>query len=613
MKKTKEAVVFVFAMVLAILMSVPTNADILSSSKATAIIDTQLQSLLKDASADQRIPVDIWLYETSSVEEREEKIYSKIGLDKAQIVSDARGTMSSEKVDEYIMTERSMYATEREQQYESIRKDYANIQGLQDTRSADTRLFYSQYAPMISAELTSAEIKTLARDGRVESICYNPKVTLEDEGNVSIPSIGANYVRDTLGYTGSGVKIGMFETGVPDSSESCFDGVEIIYADIENINSKYKPHATMVAAIMVGQEATFHGVTYGEGIVPDAQLYATCFSPETDDDWRVQIEWLLSQGVHVINMSTYLPNAEQGRYGPNERWVDHIAYSHNVHFVKSSGNNEASVTSPGMAYNILTVGGIDDNNSMRENDDTIYDGSCYLEFSSETQYGNTIIPTNKPDLVAPGVNITTIAGTFTGTSCSAPHVTAVVAQLCQRFPSLRVMQAGVKAMLTASISHSVLAYDTSQGDSIMYDQYGAGVVNAKAVFETANAYRMMSNNFSFNGTSDEESIYYTFTATENQRVRVALTWQKYAELPETVPHVVCDPSDIDLANLALRIIGPNGQEVVTSDTDNCNTEIVDFVTNQSGTYKMIIVNNTPSKPVGYFGLSWWFGEIVDSN
>lgn len=600
MKKTKKVVIFVFAMVLAVLMSVPTNADMLSSGKVTATIDAHLQSLLKDVSADKKIPVDIWLYETSTNEEREQRIFSKIGLNKAQIVSDTRGTISSEKVDKYIMTERSMYAAEREQQYVSIRKDYTKIQGLQDTRSEDTRLFYSQYAPMISAELTSAEIKTLARDSRVQSICYSPEVTLEDEGDISIPSIGANYVRDTLGYTGSGVKIGMIESGVPDSADSCFSGVDITYDNIPNIGHKYSYHADMVASLMVGQETTINGVTCGEGIVPNAKLYVTCFDPQVDKDWRVRMEWLLSQGVHVINMSAFIPDESPGHYGANERWVDHIAYSHNVHFVKSSGNNGAGVTSPGLAYNILTVGAIDDNNSIDPEDDAFYNYSSYIEFSSEAPQGQTIYPTNKPDLVAPGVNITTVAGMYTGTSCSAPHITAIVAQLCEYIGSLKVMPAVVKAILTASVSHSEYAYDTGvMGEG--YDKFGAGVVNAKATFETALAFRMMG--YFPVEQDDNEKKTYTFTASVGQRVRVSLTWLKYAHLHETIPHVYCDPSELGVEDLDLCIYDPDGILVGDWRADDNNTEIADFVTAKSGTYT-IEVHQFHGVP---FGVAWWFG------
>lgn len=207
MKKTKKTAIFIFAMVLTILMSIPVNADILSSSKVIATIDSQLQNILKESSAEERIPVDIWLYESSSAEEREQKIYSTIGLNKAQIASATRGTVSSEQINDYIVTERSLYAAEKAEQYASLRIDYSDVQALQTTRKTDTRLFYSQYAPMISAELTPVEIRLMARDSRVETICYSPDIAIKDASDVSFPTIGADYTRDTLDYTGSGIKI----------------------------------------------------------------------------------------------------------------------------------------------------------------------------------------------------------------------------------------------------------------------------------------------------------------------------------------------------------------------------------------------------------------------
>jgi hypothetical protein len=144
---------------------------------------------------------------------------------------------------------------------------------------------------MISAELTPEEIKLMARDSRVESIYYSPDVTLKDESNISIPTIGANYTRDTLGYTGSGVKIGMFESGVPDENTGYFTPENIYYDSIPNITQRYSDHANTVAAIMVGKVVDKDGITY-EGIVPNAELYATC--PINNDDWRTRIEWLIS-------------------------------------------------------------------------------------------------------------------------------------------------------------------------------------------------------------------------------------------------------------------------------------------------------------------------------
>lgn len=612
MKKTKKAVLFIFAIVLTILMSVPANADILSSIKVTTTIDEQLQSLLKDASAEKRIPVDIWLYETSTVEEREQAIFSKIGVNKAQIAADTKGSLSSEKIDEYIVTERAMYAEERNQQYASIRLEYSNVQGLQEKRQADTRLFFSQYAPMISAELTSAEIKLLAQDSRVQSISYSPNVTLKDESDISVPLIRANYTRDTLGYTGSGIKIGMIESGLPDRSKPYFTSSNIHYDSSLGTTAVYKDHANTVAAIMIGKETTIDGVTY-EGIVPDAELYATCYQGGNEPDWRSRVEWLLSQGVHVINMSAYLPEASQGYYQNPERWVDHIAINHSVHFVNSSGNTGWNVTAPGMAYNIITVGSIDDCNTQNElSDDELAEDSSYDEHPDPITGAR---PTNKPDLVAPGVDIYTAAYvddeeySNSGTSFSAPHVTGVIAQLCQRQLALRTLQAGVKAILTASVSHSVHAYTPSDEK---YDQYGAGVVNARAAMETVNAYRMMVGTFPANSLANAERTY-TFTASAGQRVRVSLTWQKYAAIPSGTVHTNYDPIDYALADLDLYVFHPEEADATSSYTIYNNTEIVDFVAPTAGTYQILVVNRLATEQVVNYGVAWWFGAVASNN
>lgn len=608
MEKTKKTAILIFAMVLTVLMSIPVNADILSSSKVAATIDSQLQSILKESSTDERIPVDVWLYESSSTEEREQKIYSHIGVNKVQLMSAARGTVSSKQINDYITTERSLYAAEKAEQYATLRIDYSDVKALQIVRKTNTRLFYSQYAPMISAELTPAEIKLLARDDRVQAIFYSPDATVKNESDISIPMIGADYTRDILGYTGKGVKVGMIEEALPNNSESYFVGAAIYCNGTQDdVLPNKQIHANQVAAILVGQTNTMGESVYG-GIVPDAELYATRCA--NTNEWRTGVEWLISQGVHVINMSLALSNesgGNDGHYDKQERWLDHIANDHSIHFVTSSGNSGTAVTIPGMAYNVLTVGAVDEKGNTDPNDDIVYGNSSYMEYYSENREGERIYPTNKPDLVAPGVDIDTTAyygddsDLKTGTSFAAPHVTAVVAQLCEWLPSMAILQPVVKAVLTASISHSVHAYTPADDN---YDQYGAGVVNARAAFETINAYRMLTGHFPYDDAATEK--IYSFTASADQRVRVSLTWLKHAALHETVPHTMTDPTDVPLANLDLYIMGPNGSWVAYSRTDYYNTEIVDFKTTQAGTYQIVVVKRSACEPSVTFGLAWWF-------
>ena len=284
------------AIILAIIMMVsvcsPVNATVISAQKADTVIDAELREVLATSDKDAQIPVDIWLYDTVSAEQLERDVDSKVGVSKNQLVNGDERSVSAEKVDEYITTERAMYAEKNSQQYEEILKDYNDVKALTETRSGK-RLFFSQYAPLISAELTPAEIKLFAQDDRVQAIYYSPDVEIVPESNNSVSVIRANYTRDTLGYTGSGVKIGMVEAdALPNRNKSYFTTANIIYDP--NVTVTYSDHANIVAAIMVAKETTVNGVAY-EGIVPNAKLYATYYKSGDYNDWRVRVEWFVAK------------------------------------------------------------------------------------------------------------------------------------------------------------------------------------------------------------------------------------------------------------------------------------------------------------------------------
>ena len=586
MKRTRKICIVIFTIMLALGISLPANADIVSSSKMVSTIDPQLQTILQDATSNTKTPVDIWLCETSSNQTRETKIYSKIGINKAAILATDKNSISVEKIDEYIMTERAMYADERAEQYAKFRLDYSDIQGLNETAKSNTQLFYSRYAPMIRAELTTDEIKLLARDSRVQSIYYSPDVMLEVDSDVSFPLIRADYTRDVLNYTGRGINIGMIDVyGFPNKDQSYYTSSNIIY-DPSIIPPEFDDHADMVATLMIAKETTVDGVTY-EGIVPDATLYATYC--DTTGDWYAKIEWLLDQGVHAINMSAGVKNANT--YSTYEKWFDHIAIDHCIHFVKSAGNSYGNISSPGMAYNILTVGALNDRNTDTPDDDTKAAYSSYVESTGLT---------NKPDLMAPGVDIATAGETGQGTSAAAPIVAAVVAQLCEAQPYLRAFPERVKAILTASITHSEHTYNYGDAN---YDQYGAGVIDAKAALDTARRSRFYSTDFAANSAANTQKSY-TFTISNPTRVRVSLSWLK-SSTPSGA-HTDLATNTFPLADLTLYIYGPDGEQIGDWDAENQNTQIADFIATETGTYRMVVKLNEPTTAFVYAALAWWF-------
>ncbi len=579
----KRILISIVAIALCFVICLVTTASTPVSASG-AFIDENLKSVMENASDNELIPVDIWITEIDT-NDVENAVMKKAGNTKESLLNAKSATHS--QVDAYIEAERKIYAEMQSENSQTFLNKYNTIFNSRGA-SKEKLIYVSKYAPVISAKLTTTEIKQLSKDSSVESIYYIPNTIDENCSNISFPLVNATYVRDTLGYSGSGIKIGMIERAMPNKNASYFTASNIILDPNaeQSSNADHKAHANLVASIMVAKATTSDGITY-KGITPNAKLYATCYDGSVAQR-QARIEWLLSQGVHVINMSA--GGSATGTYSSNEQWLDHIALNHSVHFVKSAGNSSGNITSPGMAYNIITVGNLNDKGTSTQSDDVIADDSSYIEANGYA---------NKPDIVAPGTSITTAAGTDGGTSFAAPHVTAIIAQLCQADPALKTKQDAVKAILTASVKHSVHAYSWQ---STNFNRYGAGLVDAQASMYTITEGRYVSSAFAANAANGS-SKRYTFTVTNDTKIRISLAWLKYATISGN--HLTSTPSLASLANLDLHVYNSNNVEVGYSRSTVNNVEIVQLNNPPAGTYTIEVRLNTTSPNTIYFGLAWW--------
>lgn len=587
-------------------LSVLPVADTGISEGNAGVITTDLQTVMNSATSTQLIPVCIWTTEIDS-DEVEQLAYEEAGINRdiiRDMVDQGRiEEITLEDVDAYIDAERRIYAELQLLEQQEFTAQYSFLQ----TAVTRENAYVCSYAPMICVELTSAQIQTLAGNADVNTIYYSPEVEVVDEMNISLPTVSADYVRDEA-FSGDGIKIGMVEGGMPlATAEIPFTNDDGVNQVILDPNSAYRTeHATAVAEIMLSNGTL-------KGIVPDATLY--CSSIVSVGMFSA-IEWLLSNNVHVINMSAefYDEDRVYGEYTVYERWADHIAHNHSVHFVKSAGNYHGinnpnlRVTHPGLAYNVITVGAIDDKNTSNLTDDEIAYYSCYNE-SYDTSDTDYIIPPNKPDIVAPGENITTSSGTVSGTSFSAPHVTGVVAQLIQQYPALATLQDLMKAILTAAVSHDTLQFETT---NTLYSKYGAGVVNAAACTEIS--YRGTFGSSSFSSTEANICKTYTFEVTSaDTEIRVSLAWLRSVWFSSSSSHFTTSTPETcaSIADLDLAIITPDGTELLkngmANDDDNTNVVIIQFdpQTYGTGTYTVEVWIRASTGKKTYFGLAWW--------
>ena len=587
-------------------------------SNANDVITPELREVMNASKAADKIPVSIWTEEIDSAEV-EELALKKTGFNKASIralVEQGKGdTVTLDDVNEYIAVERKLYA---EKQQSANQKFAGKYTFLTEAKSKEDA-YVCSYAPMIVVKLTKSQIETLAKDSAVNTMYYSPKTESKNEMDVSIPLINAKYNRDTNGYTGERVKIGMVEPAIPNDSISSLtnsnivtnpetlEELEQIYTDIDQSDNfdNHVRHATAVAEIMVSTLTFYNGVY--QGIVPQAQLYAA--SLNISGGFWAAVEWLLQNNVQVINMSAEIyrvNNPARGQYTQYERWVDHIAHNHSVHFVKSAGNNGGSITHPGLAYNVITVGAIDDNGTIALADDAIWSSSSFAEITNSSN----LTPPNKPDVVAPGANIATPSHASSGTSYAAPHVTGVVAQLIEQYPSLAVLQDLMKAILTAAVSHDTLRYTSTQTTG--FEKCGAGVIDARACSEIS--YRGTFVSSAFTAAQNNIPKTYTFNVTSaDNRIRVSLAWLKSIWFSSAPPHPsdAVPSTDAPIANLDLAIIGPSGNELplnafINYDS-NTNLAIIEFDPDVygTGTYTVNVwIRNSTGAPT-YFGLAWW--------
>jgi serine protease AprX len=271
-------------------------------------------------------------------------------------------------------------------------------------------------------------------------------------------------------------------------------------AGTSSINDQYG-HGTHVAGIVAGtgllssdsqSRRTFKGVAPGARIISVRALYADG-SGYTSDIINA-IEWAILNrafyNIRVLNLSLGHPVYESYWTDPLCRAV-RAAYNAGIVVVVSAGNDGhrgsgfGTITSPGNDPTVITVGAMDDLNTVDTADDVL------AWYSSR---GPSLIDfVAKPDLVAPGSwvvsarnpgsyldanysqfrlkvgdyknNSSNVDGDYyvlSGTSMAAPMVSAAAAMMIQREPALT--PATVKARLMASArKDKSLVFETGAG------------------------------------------------------------------------------------------------------------------------------------------------------
>ncbi|WP_405568185.1 S8 family serine peptidase [Streptomyces phaeochromogenes] len=271
----------------------------------------------------------------------------------------------------------------------------------------------------------------------------------------SVPQIGAPTAW-AAGYDGTGVKVAVLDTGVdtthPDLASQV--GAQQDFTGSASGTGDKVGHGTHVASTVVGTGAKdggkYKGVAPGAKILNGKVLGDNGFG--YDSEIVAGMEWAVAQGAAVVNLS--LGADDMPGIDPLEETVNRLSAESDALFVISAGNSgefgEGTIGSPGSADAALTVGAVDKSDAL-------------ADFSSRgPRVGDGGV---KPDLTAPGVDITAAASagsvleeqypsdipgylTISGTSMAAPHVAGAAAVLAQQHPDWTGER--LKAVLTGS-------------------------------------------------------------------------------------------------------------------------------------------------------------------
>ncbi|MEV8565936.1 S8 family serine peptidase [Streptomyces sp. NPDC051322] len=274
------------------------------------------------------------------------------------------------------------------------------------------------------------------------------------------------------GYDGKGTKVAVLDTGV-DAEHPDLKGritASKNFTDSDTMND-LQGHGTHTISTVGGSGAAGHGKE--KGVAPGTDLLAGKVLNDSGsgaESWIIAgMQWAVDQKADVVSMSLGSPMPTDCT-DPMSVAAEELARGEHTLFVVAAGNSGPTlntVSSPGCAPSVLTVGAVDHDDST-------------AQFSSRGPVIGS--HTLKPEIAAPGVDILAASAggrgvyayrTMSGTSMATPQVAGAAAIVKQRHPGWTAQQ--IKAALVSSAKSDI------PGD---VRETGGGRLDVKAAIDT---------------------------------------------------------------------------------------------------------------------------------
>lgn len=446
--------------------------------------------------------------------------------------------------------ERRLYFEKAKNYYSKKNKELVSELNLDDLD-----YYSSLYSPFISLDITNEELSNdnyhlleyLDSNSNIEMVYVSDVQSNKPNLTNATNFVGVKPYITNRTYTGEGVVVGILEPSILDADHEDFANTDIMVRNEWYYVESVSNHTTMMGSIIAEKN----------GIAPDSKL----LSVELCGNAVNEIDWLLENGVNVINLS-YGDSNPTGNYSSKSAYMDYIINTYKVTMVASSGNTgdtDDYVANPGLGYNVLTVGAC---------------SSSYGYSMNFSSYKEVDGP-RKPNIVAPGYNISlnSFDDSQSGTSLSAAITTGCVALMMERSYIYKCNPEVVISDIMASSKDPSTSYFKNGLD----DNIGAGSLDFSKLVEDDVGGSVL-------GFSESNQLKsFQMTLSEGDKIKLVAAWLVNAD--GTV-------SNTQRTNYDVYIYDSNNNLITSQATNVDCIELIEFETPYTDTYTIKIVKNS---------------------
>lgn len=362
---------------------------------------------------------------------------------------------------------------------------------------------------------------------------------------------GALDVYQSRSKTGAGVVVGLLETGVIDKSHDDLANTSIkIRSNVNNI-LRSKDHATDMALIIAGEN----------GVAPGASL----LSASLTGTMNAEIDWMLDNGVDIINMS-FVEAGNYGTYSSVSAYADYIAYTYDVIMVACAGNTDTTdyyVGNPGLGYNVITVAATSN--------------FCTPFYSSYKEITGPLKPTI--GVIGSGAIIDDNSSeVICGTSVATAFCSAFIALLLEEKPALLLQKSKLTSIICVNSTTDQFVELTE--DNGFDNKIGAGMFNYQNIVDNfSTAYYIENRTGAGSSVFRTTEVYLTY----GQTIRAAIT--TVAKSDGTV-------NGIEFTDYDILLYNNKGSVVAIGNSWNSTIDMLTYTATKSGYYTIEIYQDT---------------------